>query len=302
MTATRSGLLGLCLALELAACGGSDSGNDAVDAGAQADAPPFVPDGGTTTAVFRQPCLIERRQVSDDKVLHRSERSYDDKGRLTVQVMKEGWDYWEEAWDVVQRDQAGNPIMNEVLLRTFRYSYDHNDRRTLEERDDDEDGTADSIVFYYNDPATGRNEYRVVDYNIDDGWSGDQRYDLTYDGDGKLISQVGTNLDTGVITQTWAYSYDANGRLVTVDRNNLPDTNACLDARETRVYDADGRLIRLELDGDRQYNDCAIQVDGTVDLVIHYDYDDEGRVIQARYDTLGDSSIERIETRLYECN
>jgi len=285
--------------LGILGCGGSEGGSSSADAGA-ADA--GIDSDGGLIDVSRQPCLIERRLVSDQTVLHRSRRSYDEKGRILVQIIELGWDYWEEDFDIAQRDQAGNPIANEVMRRDLFYSYDPDGRLSLLQWDNGGDGSIEFSRYSFFDPTTGLLDHSLEDGNIGDGIEATTRYEYSYDGSGKLMMQEGIAVASGVVNNRWAFAYDTSGRVASVERNNLPNTNACVDAREKRTYDDAGRLVLIELDGHRLYNDCTIQADDIVDLAINYDYDDEGRVFQVRFDTGADGSIERREERSYDCN
>ncbi len=105
--------------------------------------------------------------------------------------------------------------------------------------------------------------------------------------------------DTGLNHQ-WRYEYDEAGRQSSATFDRLFD--ACDNFKITHVYDETGRVVREDIDGNSQLSDCTTSiVDGTIDLTVHVDYDDQGRLWQRRYDDGNDGSIDRREERSFEC-
>jgi len=280
----------------LTACGGGSDGgsNDEADASAAID--------GGATPVNGRVCRTERIVVADQSVVHRSEYTWDVGGRIGVLVLPEGWDYLEEADDV-------STEANHVLRRDLYYSYDYNGKLSYLEVDNGGDGTIDWQRYHYRDPASGLMTYWVEDTDVSNGYFDETfRVDYMNDADGRPIQEEGRGVASHVPSATLnyrkTYEYDANGRLEHVELNRINTMADCSEMRDTRFYDDNGRMIRLEQDGSNTFTatDCPTQgIDGVVDLIVYHDYDDDGRLIQRRYDTGADGSIERRETRFYDC-
>lgn len=286
----------VCLAVTGACGGGSGSAADAGADGGQGI------DGGTTPA-SQQVCRRERILTADQSVIFQAEYTWDTAGHVGRELLPLGWDYVSEALDA-----STDPVYRQAHDDYF--SYDYRDQVTLILVDNGADGSVDMERHYGMDLTTGRASYWVQDNDVSNGFF-DENYkmNLGYDGEGRLIQQTGYAVSGHVLSATRdlviTHEYNASGQLERTTRDNAPDGMAqCAEMRDTRYYDESGRLDRIEIDGDESVfaTDCMTQgIDDVPDLVIYHDYDDQNRLIQRRFDTGADGSIERRETYEY-CN
>ncbi|MBT8493001.1 MAG: hypothetical protein KJO07_08075 [Deltaproteobacteria bacterium] len=243
----------------------------------------------------RRLCSTERVLVSNQTVIHRRSYQYNSMGSTGVQRLELGWDYFDQELDV-NGDQNN---------RTFYYVHDIDGRQKGFDADNDDDGTIDWVRYHEHDDD-GKLLYWIDDRDINTEFAWTHRANYTYQ-DG-LLSRY---QEVAYATPTTIYQridyVHVDGLLATVTRNTNPTTTGqeCADWIENYVRDDDGKIIRLDLDG---YINASTATcpndrldDGVFETVIFYDYDDQDRLIQRRYDALGDGSIERRETFTYDC-
>ena len=293
----RTPLLVSVLIAATIGCGGSTDEAGAADAG--------LPDGGLQTdggATPGQlgPCSIEKRQTSDQTLLYRETRTYDELGRLATLSQDGGWLYWEADFDI-------KVLPDGDLDRINYYSYDSQGRVTLYERDNDADGVIEFVRYQYYDADTGKLLYNLTDGNIQDGFAATSQWNYRHNAEGQHVETVHDPSPDGMLhfdkvadatlNHQWIYNYDADGLRTTSvwDRGFDATINQII----THVYDENDRLIRVDLDGHSQDN--SITADMVIDIAVHYDYDDQGRITNRRYDDGNDGSIDRREDRSYDC-
>ncbi|MCP4108258.1 MAG: hypothetical protein GY749_22400 [Desulfobacteraceae bacterium] len=183
-----------------------------------------------------------------------------------------------------------------------------------EEADYDNNGTIDSIrTFLCDDDAL--NCTKAVDYT-NDGIT-DTSENKTYDAQEKLIRVESL---TGTIGPEYIYHYSYD------DQNNITISedihkDGIIDSKSYITHDMHGHKIKEEIDEDNDGSiDYTMYIDtydaygnkirhesgdnnsGTMDFVITYEYiyNDDGKPIQCKTDSLNNGSIERID--YYEYN
>jgi hypothetical protein len=91
------------------------------------------------------------------------------------------------------------------------------------------------------------------------------------------VSQDNVGSSTHLVTLSWR-----DGRPVTRDRSDtlVVSASAPLRGRDTRFYDAAGRLVGVDVDG----GGLGVPVDGTIDMRRTWTYDGAGRVVHHEQD------------------
>jgi len=170
------------------------------------------------------------------------------------------------------------------------YTYDANGNLIKEEEDDDNDGTIDE-AYYYTYDANGNMTKEEGDWNPYDGTI-DEVYYYTYDANGNMTKEEGDEDNDGTIDYVDSYTYDANGNMIKAEYDWNP-YDGTIDDVEYYTYDANGNLIKEEDDYDN---------DGTIDYVEYYTYDANGNMIKEEYDWDNDGTIDSVEYFTYDAN
>lgn len=125
----------------------------------------------------------------------------------------------------------------------------------------------------------------------DDGAVADWKTRYLYDDRGSLISK-GRLIQPGDLpgrTESWSYTYDANGFVLTQSRDDFDDGE--VDSKLTFLRDAQGRILRRELESG---------VDSVHRSLTLFEYDGYGNMLSEKFDNGMDGSFEEIFIRTYD--
>jgi len=188
-------------------------------------------------------------------------------------------------------------VVDEVPVSTELEVYDHLDRLVYYQVDDDGDDKPDYVEYTTYHEVWGDQESFVVD----DSGRGDIAYQhtYTYDSDGNRVELLQEGFAFGWLNRTTEWQYtDGLQTLTRVDDDN----DGVIDEERVLIYD-DGALLEVEVDsgvdgrleerhhysyptpGERDYRrDVDLSDDGTIEDVIHVDFDELDRVISYDFD------------------
>lgn len=150
----------------------------------------------------------------------------------------------------------------------------------------DEHGVTRSFIYEWQGVETPADSYDQVNGYGDDGrlasstltlHDGNSSVAIAYQYDGhRLMASTRTVTFAGGTT-SYQMTYTWDGDHV---RGRVYSTNGSPVRAETRSYDGDGRLVRLDSDGDG----IVPSVDGTTDIRLSWSYDGQGRVRRLEQD------------------
>ena len=114
------------------------------------------------------------------------------------------------------------------------------------------------------------------------------RSTYTHDADGNMLTWERDNDGDGAADYVYTFTYDADGKSLTrlYDSNN----DGAADGRFTYTYDANGKLSTTSDDGNN---------DGTPEYIVTYTYDANGRLSEESEDSNGDGDPDSILTITY---
>jgi hypothetical protein len=206
-------------------------------------------------------CLLTRSEYDDGDdgtVEHVDAFDYDDQGRLVVESQDHEGDgvvdvRYLSTWsddDLLVVWETDEGADGSVESR-FTYTYDDRGRLVLQEYDPDADGSPYSCV-YYSWTDDDQEEEVVVDVGCDG--DAEVRTSYSYYEDGSLAGYESDTDGDGVIdervTNVWVpppeVTWSADG-LVETEAWDYGDDGS-IDRIEVRTYDAEGRLLRVEVD------------------------------------------------------
>lgn len=282
------------------ACGGASGDEASADAG-------VVDAGGDASVeeVSRKVCAVERVLVENGTKVFGETRVYDALGRNTQLTQTDGWNYVFPDYDRAHPNPASD------LDHVFHYAYDGDGKLVSFEMDTNEDGITDVRQVLERDPMTGYHTRTLLYRAADNFLSVTQEWVYTVDpATGISLTAVQTDY-TGMaprVVQTLTYTNDGvNHTAMTKDTDYPTATDdGCVEHSWTRTYDeTTGLLSEIAFDGHDGDIDCAkpqVGIDGLVDVVITYSYDEYDRVNERLFydvDAMGVRTLDRREIRTY---
>lgn len=232
--------------------------------------------------------IEEDQDLSDELADKVSTFEYDDEGRRTREEVYEGMTpasrttfTYDGGGNLIQKDEDQG--IDEVIDATERWTFD-GDVLVSHEIDEDGDGLVDESRTF--DPEGRVSSAR----GYHDGVL-DVATTFEYDDDGNLVVERAEDGQATLLSRKQR-AYDASSRLIEL---TVDDDGDGTDDIVTRwSYDAHGRLLTVQERRSADPEAPFITTEG-------YTYDAQGRLIEVMFDSDADGAPDGLERRLYEC-